>query len=641
MTKAKIRIEDIGGLRGEYTFEFERGELNSIEGSNSGGKSSIIQALTAALSIPQDCDLDSFYRAEAIKLGVKTDISSAKEGFVHVLAREGRITVVYDNTELQYAVDSKGTPLQCSDGNPGFLVSGVLSNRSKVIRQLRGQDDRHEPDDFRWAVTELSLAKRYEDVLNLLKEKRDDAKSINTLASKKRKDNESLRKKQSQLRAKKDTIESEIARLKEEYGTVSKTLSEIQDLRRKRSEVAEKVSKETAELKHHKSQSKREEKRLDQLRELAAQKKNDYERIDLKKIKEETENQRQEAQNEISRLMKERDAIDGVLNLFVVAESSIDRKGTTCPLCEKGHLTYDEVSTKVGSLRTQKDELSSRIGHLNLTSRQKRKHLEDKSQEKQDLRDEYEEARIQVKEVETSFDSHSSVMSNLEFNIREGNQQTEQLDKEIAELSEKIGKGSKKAQQEYLKREKQGRAVSDELAVTNQMIYETAVEIGMKAYQPHVAERIAKGWLDLYNDLIEYTSSMAENQRIKAAEQFNSTIKGLMDRLDFKEFRTVMLNQDYRLYVERFDEKKKDYVFQQVKTLSTSEQMSVALILQVALKETYLPHIPFLLIDDIMEDFDEQRREEVLAYLKEKAQENEWYIISTRLVKGLDGIRVV
>lgn len=95
-----------------------------------------------------------------------------------------------------------------------------------------------------------------------------------------------------------------------------------------------------------------------------------------------------------------------------------------------------------------------------------------------------------------------------------------------------------------------------------------------------------------------------------------------------------MLNRDYRLYVERLDTKTGEYVFQQVKTLSTSEKLSISLILQAALKETYIPDVPFFVLDDIIEDFDGDRREEILEYLTEKAKENDWFIVITKLVKS-------
>ena len=108
-----------------------------------------------------------------------------------------------------------------------------------------------------------------------------------------------------------------------------------------------------------------------------------------------------------------------------------------------------------------------------------------------------------------------------------------------------------------------------------------------------------------------------------------------MSSLNFQEFRTIRItgSPNYRLYVERYDPEKKDYKSQDVGTLSTSEKLAISIILQVALKETYLKNSPFLIIDDVLEDFDSERRDKVIDYLKEKIKKENWFIIATKLVK--------
>jgi uncharacterized protein YhaN len=60
----------------------------------------------------------------------------------------------------------------------------------------------------------------------------------------------------------------------------------------------------------------------------------------------------------------------------------------------------------------------------------------------------------------------------------------------------------------------------------------------------------------------------------------------------------------------------------------------------MALKETYLKNIPFMIIDDVLEEFDAERRDKVIQYLKEKVQEEGWFIIVTKLVKDFGPPRV-
>ncbi len=85
------------------------------------------------------------------------------------------------------------------------------------------------------------------------------------------------------------------------------------------------------------------------------------------------------------------------------------------------------------------------------------------------------------------------------------------------------------------------------------------------------------------------------------------------------------------MYVERFDERSGEYVLQQVKTLSTSEKSAIALILQIALKQMYIPDLDFLILDDVLGNFDEDKKIKILDYLSNKANEEDWYIILTTL----------
>ena len=71
--RAKVTIRNVGGLRGEYKFQFERGKVNLVEASNSRGKSSLIKSLVAAISIPARGLEDEYFLTEAEKLGIKLE----------------------------------------------------------------------------------------------------------------------------------------------------------------------------------------------------------------------------------------------------------------------------------------------------------------------------------------------------------------------------------------------------------------------------------------------------------------------------------------------------------------------------------------------------------------------------------------
>ena len=63
---------------------------------------------------------------------------------------------------------------------------------------------------------------------------------------------------------------------------------------------------------------------------------------------------------------------------------------------------------------------------------------------------------------------------------------------------------------------------------------------------------------------------------------------------------------------------------------------SIALILQLSLKETYIPDVPFFLLDDVAEDFDPDRRNVIFNYLKDKAEENDWFVVVTKVREDVE-----
>ena len=114
----------------------------------------------------------------------------------------------------------------------------------------------------------------------------------------------------------------------------------------------------------------------------------------------------------------------------------------------------------------------------------------------------------------------------------------------------------------------------------------------------------------------------------------------MIKKLGFEELVNVRLNDKYKLYIERIGGHGEETVIQQIKSLSASEKLAIALILQSALRNTYLNEIPFFLIDGIIEDFDEDRRKEVIEYLKQLTAEENIIVIATKLNEELPSIKI-
>jgi DNA repair exonuclease SbcCD ATPase subunit len=210
-------------------------------------------------------------------------------------------------------------------------------------------------------------------------------------------------------------------------------------------------------------------------------------------------------------------------------------------------------------------------------------------------------------------------------------------------LSSKISKADDAVNKEYNEKSKRRSEIHEELGRVRQVIGElSSIDIYGMMLEPELARKVCEEMTNILRDRINYLQARAEEEREEAAKRFSKNISALMESLGFVEFRTIKLSgaPSYRLYIERFDPEKKEYKSQDVGTLSTSEKLAIALILQIALKETYMKNLPFFVLDDILEGFDPERCEQVIKYLKEKVKQEDWFIIATRLVEELDVPRV-
>src|SRR5271157_4928938 len=140
--KASLEVTDVGGLRGSRSFALEPGKVNVIESANSAGKTSLVHALISVLSCPRNGEFSERIEKEAQRLGIKTDPENPREGFVNVYADEATAKLVIDGKAEEYTVKKNGTPTAVpKNGDERFLLSGVLSSDSRILRQLRGLDE--------------------------------------------------------------------------------------------------------------------------------------------------------------------------------------------------------------------------------------------------------------------------------------------------------------------------------------------------------------------------------------------------------------------------------------------------------------------------------------------------------------------
>jgi chromosome segregation ATPase len=321
--------------------------------------------------------------------------------------------------------------------------------------------------------------------------------------------------------------------------------------------------------------------------------------------------------------------------LFVTAQSSLKgaQKDVICPLCNDGNISLKEIVSKLEDLRSNKDKISNEIKELNLENIRMSQELEKLKKHKDTLKEEIFGLGDEKKSLATKSGNPTAQLKICEDDIEKYNQIIKKSREELEAIKRRISPEDEEVNKIYTKKEGESAEISVRISDIKREIEESSVEVGTHVVEPKVANQIYSRWIDHIDKRIEFTKNRADEQRQKAVKQFNANIDELINDLKFKEFRNIKLNNNYQLYVERLKEKTGEYVPQQVKTLSTSEKLSIAMILQIALKETYLPNINFFILDGVIEGFDVDRKSIVMNYLSKKAKEKDWFVVITNLTE--------
>jgi len=642
--KAKLSFQNVGGLRGQHNFEFEKGKLSIIKGSNASGKSSVVRALLAVLSVPADGDFQTrFFLREAEKLGIVKHPMNPIEGFVNIHENVARVSFRFDGTRLNYEIKQDGSYVTLPmTGDRRFLLAGILAGNSKISRQLTGLDDTTEPDDFRWAVSELSFASSYETLANEMITLKENYEMEKDEAKRKLDEISDLGAERSTLETQKQQLTSILRDLREKN-------QEIKDLFEKRQKIIDSIQDNKNKLSNYQTDVNIANEKLplikSQLEHIEVLVKD--EKTQLSKLNQAISsiNKKElvtKLDEEIQELVQKRNLLEGSLNLYVTAQYNLRRnkEEVTCFLCNQGKISFSTINKKLNDLRGQKDNFNSQIQSLNYEKRQLDAKFSRLEGEREKIRTQINNLTNEKRDLETESRNLTSTISGNQSKIEKTSSDIENSQKRLKEIIEKIPPEYEKSNVEYTEKEQEDMRISERIIIVNQKLSEANIPLLGKLLRPQYAIRIYNKWISFLDKNIKFAQQRADEQRKKATQQFNQNTQKFMSELGFREFRDVALNNEYRLYVERLNTKTGKYVFQQVKTLSTSEKLAIAIVLQMALKETYLPSIPFMLIDDVISDFDDDRKNKVLKYLSEKAYNSKWYVVTTLLDENIENIQI-
>jgi chromosome segregation ATPase len=650
---AEVVLKDIGGLSGTHSLRLVKGAINVVNAPNAAGKSTIIKALAFCLSAP--------YRSKSLaelarEMGLLRQLNEAVEPLVHMGASEAKISIKLDSEEWKLNLSKDGKYTYTREGDERFLITSVLTRSSTILNKLLRGDA-----DFRGVIEAVSLAGKYEHAANIIEKERSKMCSLQEDVEKKRREEESLKKEQIALREAIDNYRHEESKLSRKLSELLASRPDVSELRSQRdrlqamvweqeskikgiNERIRKLKKEIEEL------TKRHEEELVQKERLERENKEFLEAIESKgrKLKELNERLKsyEERLKEIGeqiealrveegRLLAKDEMYERALKLAAQSQRVL------CFLCEEGYLTVKKLKQGSSLAKRQLSGVRDKIGSL-LSERNK---IYSQLRERDELENELKELRGRhakitqmLQSVERALSTYSGEVKSLHESLAgfEASLKKEQevLSKYRAEL-EAVEESIRGLGEEEQKVVENIAALRGRLEEAEKQLTRIERELEAKSYIEVLgyklslddAKKVLDAWIVVLDDVLRHVRTEAWRERVMAVELFNDQVKRVLVDSKLEYLDAWIDASNYRFHV--IDKRVNVEVSPRI--LSEAERYILAFIIHVALKLTYTPHVPFLLIDEVALSFDEVRKEAMLKYLSDLAEENGWFVVLTEL----------
>jgi len=647
----KLEVENIGGLRGRQSFNFKRGRVNIVESPNAVGKSSIIKALTAVISLP--C-ITHHALEEAVRLGLKASSPNEIDPLINIYEDSAKINLIINGEERVCEFRRWREPVVKPRGNEKFIFAGILTRESRVMRYLAEGND-----NFIWIVDTMSFAQRYETVRSQVEKFLTEAELRLDEINKKKEELTQIKQKLKELSNERLKIKKEYENLERELKKrppedpelkiLFEKLSEEERLReREVSELEQEVEKAEEELIKPKMELSSIQQEINLLKREREKRVKELEALpvatDMKKWLERADKIEREI---IPNLREERGEKVGVFNLLESALRVLrPTENLTCPLCGSKNIDPNRLYEQKEELKRQIAKRDKKIGELLIEADKLRGQTREVDEKRKDLERKISEIESKLQEKETLRRELERRILHPERKLKSKKADLEKAQQKLREVRDKLQQVEKRIKETGKEREnlllcrerlrERLSIIDKELEEGRATIEENSwITINQTPIPIDKAKMFYEYWVECLKNVTRYLLNIIREQRQGAARRFNSEVKILIKKLGFTEFEQIFLNEEtYRLQVFR-----KGGRPQAISSLSSSERNALATLLQLAIKEAYIPEIPFFIIDEVVLDFDKKRVEKIIEYLADLAKTRNWCVVVTRLA-GEGAIRV-
>jgi len=458
------------------------------------------------------------------------------------------------------------------------------------------------------------------------------------------------------LRAVRDILDEEYGRLnteaKEAESLITNIKKEKDDLEKKRKNKV-KVQTDLENMKHKVKMNKEEEGRLSQLTDDIEELESDigktksgvkswtgeisYIELEMEDCKQEMELFKKEFKNPEDYLKKIENGIEelelklqddeekGLYKSSENLETEITStenniEGNNCLSCGRP-FNQKQKDQRLKELKKKKDELDKNI-------RKVENGLRDLNEEK---------VSFKKRRADEYYDNKQEI-TKLEFNLRLNSDKIRDAEIEIKQNENELNK--KKKAKEVVKEQadpKIKKLIDDEESLSRQV---NAIINNIKTYEleyDSVADSekqvvVIKTRYEFLKRIEIAIKEELANLKNIVKDDFNKKIMPIYNKLGFKDFKNIEIDSTFRIKVNR---KGKE---QDINRLSTSEQVTLGVIVMLAGKEEYLPDYPFFVLDEVTTAYDPVRFKKIIEYLANETKTK--YTIVTAFSPTGDKIKI-
>ena len=129
--------------------------------------------------------------------------------------------------------------------------------------------------------------------------------------------------------------------------------------------------------------------------------------------------------------------------------------------------------------------------------------------------------------------------------------------------------------------------------------------------------------VDRLRDFLSYMQDKYDYIINGARIELNESLKKVFDVMQYTNFSKLIINNDYELEITR-----REGYPTKLSRLSSSERLTIAMIIMFVAKQAYAPEFPLFVVDEFMGSYDMTRFNNILSYIEGKVP----YLIVTSLV---------